>query len=526
MLVWVICTHATNTTNPNTAMSGASDYYIHFSDQTEGAVVLSNPEIYDAIGEDFTLEIWVRKTTGSGCYRPIIAKHPQTPGTITNNDNGLCEYLLEVQYNDAVNFLSGCGSYVKYGYYVAVDQIYNYPELHAYIIQQNRWTHLAVSVDWRQDVTGIPTGVAKVYADGVLVDAALWAASSPSCNGKKRLRQPGVPIRLGYFDNQDPGFQYWVGDMDELRIWSVARTAEQIKNYYSGGVPIDSPGLVSYHTFSEGCGLYSCNTVLDSCGYPRVQFTTPMWAPSDLKLTPNTAVTTQGYSVTGQPVGTPGVDLYLTKFVMNTNAYFLFSDGRDPRQRNIRRQITSADLPLNVGPVSVSNILKYVAGDIAGIDYVYYEARNNASYPEPSGPSYLVFETVCLNFTRPDTCRVCRTNSTRRQGDLFQLRDVEEHENKLGNYIGKNFVESSDPGVPVIIQCPQSCDGEGGIYDLCGVCNGDSQSCRGCDGIPFSNAVFDICGICNGDGSSCSLSEGPCTNGTIDSCGMCNGTNA
>jgi len=472
-------------TNPNTAISGASGNYALLAETTIGDAYLSNTEVYDALGESFSIEVWIRKTIGPGDYRPIISKHPNTPGNITNIDNGQTEFLLEIQYNDALNFFSGCGSYVNYGYYVAVDQIMNYPELHKYIVQENRWTHVAVTVDWRQDIINIPTGIVKIYADAILVDAALWAASSPICNGRRRIRQPGWPVRLGYFDNQDPGFQYYVGDIDELRIWSVARTHEEIKKYYTGGVPLDSPGLVSFHTFSEG--LYSpvsYNVVVGSNGFPEVILNPIMWGVSDLKLTPNTAVACRGYTVTQQPIGTNGVDFYITKIIQNTDAIFLWSDGRDPRQRNIRRQITAADLPLDIGPQSTSNILEYKPGTVIGIDIVYYEARNNASYPEPTGPAALVFETRCCGNVTADRCRVC---------------------DGLNNTL-----------------CGITCDQRGGSFDACGVCNGNGLSCKGCNGIAFSSAEYDLCGVCGGDSSSC---NGPC-DGEIDLCGVCNGTNA
>ena len=41
------------------------------------------------------------------------------------------------------------------------------------------------------------------------------------------------------------------------------------------------------------------------------------------------------------------------------------------------------------------------------------------------------------------------------------------------------------------------------LFDLCGVCGGDSSSCAGCDGIPNSGLVYDACGVCGGDNSTC-----------------------
>jgi len=129
----------------------------------------------------------------------------------------------------------------------------------------------------------------------------------------------------------------------------------------------------------------------------------------------------------------------------------------------------------------MTNFLEYVPGTMQGTDLVYYEARNNVSFPEPSGPAKLFFISQCCGSQQADACRVCGGNG---------------------------------------LNCEQSCDKQGGVRDQCGVCNGDGNSCKGCDNRPFSPNRFDSCGVCGGDGTSC---FSPC-NGVIDRCGVCNGT--
>lgn len=57
------------------------------------------------------------------------------------------------------------------------------------------------------------------------------------------------------------------------------------------------------------------------------------------------------------------------------------------------------------------------------------------------------------------------------------------------------------------------CDGRGGKLDECGVCGGDSSSCKGCDGVAGSKKQFDLCGVCGGN-SSC-IPEQPSVTGTM-----------
>ena len=74
-------------------------------------------------------------------------------------------------------------------------------------------------------------------------------------------------------------------------------------------------------------------------------------------------------------------------------------------------------------------------------------------------------------------------------------------------------------------------------HDICGLCDGDSTSCQGCDGVPNSRLVLDACGRCGSVFSSSFLfnsSCGSCTedgiadiydslhsSGVIDDCGVC-----
>lgn len=66
----------------------------------------------------------------------------------------------------------------------------------------------------------------------------------------------------------------------------------------------------------------------------------------------------------------------------------------------------------------------------------------------------------------------------------------------------------------------------GRTVDACGVCGGDSSTCLGCDGVPNSQKAFDACGVCGGDSSSCRDCSGVPNGGmTIDQCGVCGGAN-
>jgi len=58
-------------------------------------------------------------------------------------------------------------------------------------------------------------------------------------------------ISIGSGQTTDDGF---TGKMDELRIWKVARTAQQIADNYKLILHGDEPGLVAYYHFDDGAG--------------------------------------------------------------------------------------------------------------------------------------------------------------------------------------------------------------------------------------------------------------------------------
>ncbi|MCG3195563.1 MAG: hypothetical protein GHCLOJNM_00029 [bacterium] len=103
------------------------------------------------------------------------------------------------------------------------------------LIQFNVWTHLAATWDGVQ---------MRLYQNGVLVGS------------RARFEPIGVvstPFVVGSGSEQG-NYEDFEGLIDEIRLWSVARTSEEInadmKRYLIGS----EPGLIAYWTFDEGTG--------------------------------------------------------------------------------------------------------------------------------------------------------------------------------------------------------------------------------------------------------------------------------
>ena len=108
----------------------------------------------------------------------------------------------------------------------------------------NNWYHLAATYDGANK---------KIYVDGTL-------QATYACTGAITNSTVGSVIGAiggGTFH----GNYYWDGKLDEVRVWNVARTANEIVSNYQSNIPPTSPGLIGYWNFEEGSGTTTENLV-------------------------------------------------------------------------------------------------------------------------------------------------------------------------------------------------------------------------------------------------------------------------
>ena len=106
----------------------------------------------------------------------------------------------------------------------------------------NQWVHVAMVWNGTNLITYV-NGLPKITTSGTDVTMLATGSSvlSLGCN----------PTNNNCFN----------GLFDELRIWSVARTATQIQNSYNKPVATDSAGLVGYWKFDEASGTTTADAV-------------------------------------------------------------------------------------------------------------------------------------------------------------------------------------------------------------------------------------------------------------------------
>jgi len=111
------------------------------------------------------------------------------------------------------------------------------------------WYHIAVVYT---------TGNHKVYLNGELINDSSYPQGSLTI-GSSFIRM-GEINHCCIFDPSSP--QFYKGDMDEVRIWNVARTQQEIQNTMSTQLSGSESGLVYYTKMDEGTG----QTFADSSG--------------------------------------------------------------------------------------------------------------------------------------------------------------------------------------------------------------------------------------------------------------------
>ncbi len=143
---------------------------------------------YD-FGGQFTIEVWIKSETTSNNIQTILSKR-ESNNQLDGYDLRLVNNIISFHYNNGQNLAS------------------------PFPIVPNRWHHLAISYDGIEYV---------LYIDGIQVNSISGAAPVPNGNDcllgamDQTLNAPYKPYN--YFD----------GGMDELRIWKVALTRDQIR---------------------------------------------------------------------------------------------------------------------------------------------------------------------------------------------------------------------------------------------------------------------------------------------------------
>ena len=213
----------------NNASNGASGNIVCSSTNatsvnvSTGSATIGNPTVtnsnalnFDGINDKVTLNSNLLPATTELTYE-LWMKPNATSGVLLAHESWNTGYIHFQFHGSQIGFDVNGGN----------DNIFNY------VFSSNTWYHIAA-------VYSSTAHTLKFYVNGVL-QSTVVNNSFPSVVGN-------VPITIGSWNND----RYFSGNMDDIRIWNVARTDSQIQSAMNSELTGNESGLVAYFNFNQG----------------------------------------------------------------------------------------------------------------------------------------------------------------------------------------------------------------------------------------------------------------------------------
>ena len=183
-------------------------------------VEIGDSESLNNITDKVTVSAWIKPTSYPHSYVRIIFRSDEQV-----QDNKKRSYILVIRQDGKLKITSSPNGK---GY----ASLYSAPGL----IKLNKWNHVAGVIDAKNNFI-------KIFLDGIQVGHRNY-------NGKDRFYQCRLPLRIGATHRIDEVEKSsFIGQIDEVRVWNVARTVDEIRSDMNTQLNGDEPGLVGYWKF-------------------------------------------------------------------------------------------------------------------------------------------------------------------------------------------------------------------------------------------------------------------------------------
>ncbi|MBL7885959.1 MAG: T9SS type A sorting domain-containing protein [Flavobacterium sp.] len=207
----------------------SQNYSMNF-DGTDDFVEISHaPEF---IQNNITIEAWV-KIQDLTEIRPILSKY--------NTNASQVSYSLSVRDNGKIQF-------VVYQSLTAFRSL----RTNTSPLTLNQWHHIAATFD-------LATQVSKIYVDGNNIastfDTPLATLTS--------IYNSTIPVNIGSTTLVAGNRYYFMGSIDEVRFWNIARSQIDIQSFMNTELTGNESNLVSYWKLDDTnftCDVSDCNT--------------------------------------------------------------------------------------------------------------------------------------------------------------------------------------------------------------------------------------------------------------------------
>jgi len=268
----------TATDNPKSQTTTAYTNYVLKFDGTDDYVLIAHNSSLN-LTTAMTVEAWIKTTSTSEEY--ILEK-------------------TENAYYFGINLAGNAGKISMYLVGVNSGWLYS----NNTTINDGSWHHVAAAYDGANEY---------LYVDGVL-DNSLSVSGTIGTNGD--------PLYIGSRD----GGSVFGGQMDEVRLWNVARSGAQIRSAMHCTLTGSESGIVGYWQFDEGTGSTAYDKTSNGNNGTLTNFnfnSSSGWVSSTAPLGPGTNTSTTSFTSGTASLGTVSltttdafdnaVDLYSTK---------------------------------------------------------------------------------------------------------------------------------------------------------------------------------------------------------------------
>jgi len=205
----------TGNSGPAKSSQAAVNRVLNLDGQTSGMQVPDSQSLH-SLRDAITIEAWFKPSSfypDNGNVNSIVRKN------VAANEENFLLRLRIARGKPLVEMSPGCDIGVL---------------LAPYDFEKDKWYHLAGTYDGEQ---------VAVYVNGVRIKSGEFAG---------RMNIDKSDLVLGKGDPECSHGEFFHGDLDEVRIWSVARSAKEIQAAVNTPLNGKEPGLVAYWSFDDG----------------------------------------------------------------------------------------------------------------------------------------------------------------------------------------------------------------------------------------------------------------------------------
>ena len=185
-------------------------------------VEIDGTDILNDITQQATISVWIKPTDFPNRYAPIIFKGDERRSNFSHRS-----YILYLREDGKIQVASAPNGQGQKSFYTQPDTI-----------RLNKWYHIAGVINAKRNTM-------QLFINGVEV-------GKTDFKGRESFYKSRKPLRIGWtYEEARPTQSPFVGFIDEVRIWNVARTATEIRADMNRQLIGDEPGLVAYWKFDE-----------------------------------------------------------------------------------------------------------------------------------------------------------------------------------------------------------------------------------------------------------------------------------